>query len=140
MNWDSTTRKPNKDPGSAENLELMSLTIACHLDLRRIGERAFLSQLERGDAVGISRVQPDFAQPRAPWGRALEDAFLSRKPLWLKPSGGGAVLLDPADCPISIRVGEDVVSAPHRLSAEAVRAGVAVELADRLVLVLHYLP
>ncbi len=138
MGWDqATTRRSGTDPGQPGERELTALTIACHPDLDRIGDRHLLPELDAGHEVRISRTEPSFAAPATVWGRPLEDPFLSRRPLVLRPSDGG-ILIDRAGSSTELRVGGDEASKVH-LSAEEVEAGVVLELAGRIVLVLHRL-
>lgn len=118
----------------------MALTLACHPDPRRIGERALLPELAAGHGVRISRVEPDFAPPGSAFGRPLEDPYLSRQPFTLKPHGDGGVVLDPVDCPVSVSVDGQPLKERRCFSAAEVRAGVVVELAGRMVFVVHLLP
>ncbi len=140
MRWSSTTKKPGTDHGPTGLREVTALTIACHPNLRRIGERALLPELLAGHEVRISRGEPDFAPPGAVWGQPLEDPYLSRQPFFLKPHESGEILLDPAGNPIRVSVDGFSVEAPRPFSAEELAAGVVIELVGRIVLVLHLLP
>ncbi len=140
MRWNSTTKKPRENRGPAGVRELKALTIACHPDPRRIGERVLLPELDRGQVVRLSRGEPDFAELGSAWGRPLEDPYLSRQPILLEPDGDGGLVLDSTQSPIRVQVGGDVVESPRRLSAQEVSAGIVVELAGRIVIVIHLLP
>ena len=141
MKWEQvTTLKRGAGPPETGKRELVALTIACHPDPRRLGERALLPELAAGSPVPISRAEPSFAAPDAVWGRPLEDPFLSRGPFLLKPRRSGEIVLDPAASPTRLVVDGLPVETERLLSAEETGAGVVMELGERVVLLLHRLP
>lgn len=107
------------------------LTVACHPDLRRVGERAVLAPLLLRETVGLSRLEPAFA------GRPLEDRFVSRRPVVLSAAGDGGVSLDASGSGTKLRVDGARVEGTHVVSAADLRRGVVLELAGSTVLVLH---
>ena len=113
------------------------LTIIAHPDLSRIGERAVLRPLLQGRAAAVSRKHMDFAQPGNLIGQPLRDPFLSRKPIFLKATDRGGIVLDPAENATEVRVNDGVLGEPRIFSREALKKGVAIVLAQRLVLWLH---
>ena len=60
-----------------------ALTILFHPQASRVGARAYLGQIVRGQEARLSRLEPDFEQPgsRAP----LNDPYLSRRPIGFLP-------------------------------------------------------
>ncbi|HVG10930.1 MAG TPA: sigma 54-interacting transcriptional regulator [Thermoanaerobaculia bacterium] len=119
----------------------LALTILCHPDIRRVGERAVLRELSAGHAVALSRLQPELAQPGENLGRPLADRRMSRTPVWIAPlphaAGTGAVHLDARECPTPIFADGVQVQGVHTLSKEALALGVVLELSSRSVLLLH---
>ena len=115
-----------------------ALTIASHPSAHRAGERVVLEALAAGREVAVSRNAPDFARPDRALGAPLDDPFVSRRPIRLVPLGGGRirVVVGADGTPVVIRteVGEHV-----ELAAEEVARGVPIELAGRVVLLLHLL-
>ncbi|MCP3065143.1 sigma-54 dependent transcriptional regulator [Myxococcus sp. K38C18041901] len=115
-----------------------TLTLISHPDLQRAGERALLEVLETlGVPMSMSRNGPDFSRPGVPGARPLDDPFLSRTPLWLEPRPrGGLRLVAPAQG-THVAVADTPVHGAVELTAEALREGVPLVLAERLVLLLH---
>ncbi len=119
-------------------ISLPALTILFHPDLSRVGERCLLSELAGQGQAELGRLAPEFSPPsREHWGSPLGDRFLSRKPIWLRNLNGGEIELDRGECRSQVRVDGESLTGPRRLSAEARQRGVVLELADRLVLLLH---
>ena len=118
------------------------LSVLWHSDPDRVGARAILSDLATGHAMALSRSEPAFAHPEGGSALPLADPHLSRRPIRLVPADGpgedkGAIRL--------LDVGPDVICRPPgrsnpgglELDGEAVSAGVVIELAERVVLLLH---
>jgi two-component system nitrogen regulation response regulator GlnG len=110
------------------------LTVLYHPDLSRIGERVVLGPDSR--RVELSRLAPGFAAPGRTRAAALGDSHLSRRPLvvsWRWPDGlelvratSSTVIAD------GRRIDQRASFAPA-----AVRRGVIIELAHRVVLLAH---
>lgn len=118
-------------------LRLPTLTVLYHPDLRRIGSRAFLSELLVGREVLVSRNQPELARPDQLVGQPLEDNHISRRPFRLRAAGDGGVdlLLDDSRTAI-VAQGVSVLQ-EHRFSTAEIEAGAVLELSGRVVLLLH---
>src|SRR5262245_16270513 len=114
-----------------------TLTVLCHPDLARVGDRAPLPELARGGAASLSRQEPSFAPPGAASGPPLGDLHLSRKPLRLAPAAGGGVVLGLGESRTRVAVDGEPLAAERTLSAAEVARGVVLELAGRIVLLLH---
>ena len=133
---DTTLSRTTLDPASAQSVGSLrrvgALTIECHPNLDRIGDRVLLPSLRGGGKVKVSRAEPEFAS-REP----LRDAYLSRDPLVLSVDPGG-IRVDCRGTSMAVRVdGEQVVGATWVAPGELER-GVTIELADRVVLLLHW--
>ncbi|HEX6865515.1 MAG TPA: sigma 54-interacting transcriptional regulator [Thermoanaerobaculia bacterium] len=116
----------------------LALTILCHPDVRRVGERALLRELSAGHAVALSRLQPELAPPGETLGRPLADRRMSRTPVWIAPLPEvEGVRLDTRECPTPIFADGVQVQGMHTLSKEALSVGVVLELSSRSVLLLH---
>jgi two-component system, NtrC family, nitrogen regulation response regulator GlnG len=121
-----------------EPRQVLALTILCHPDLRRVGERALLRELSEGRPSPVSRLQPEFSPPWEGRGRPLADRRMSRSPLWIAPgTGTEGVRLDVRDCPIPILADGMPVQGIQTVSEEALSQGVILELSSRSVAVLH---
>lgn len=131
-------------PGQAP---LLALTILYHADVARVGELVILGELAAGVACALSRAAPGFA-PRpeatrggaARAGRPLEDQNLSRRPIQITALAGGGARIELGECRTRITVGGEPLRGSIDLSAEDVRRGVVLELAGRIVLLLHLVP
>jgi DNA-binding NtrC family response regulator len=127
----TTTLDPSSAPSTAAPGQVAALTIAAHPDLRRLGERALLPYLlPRGKAL-LSRAEPEFDG-----GEPLRDAYLSRSPIELGVDPGG-VRIDSRKTSSSLIVEGELVNRATWIPLEALERGVVLELAGRVVLLLH---
>ncbi len=116
---------------------LPALTILGHPDLDRGGELVLLGELAAGRGFSLSRHQPHFTAPGAASGTPLDDPFLSRGPLLFQPLAGGGVRLDRGGSRTHLVVDGVTVVDRHDVDAGALEEGVVIELARRIVLLLH---
>jgi len=111
-----------------------ALTILFHPQVRRVGARAYLGQTVRGQEARLSRLEPDFEQPGS--REPLNDPYLSRRPIRFLPVPGGIeVRLDEGHMRISLN--GQPVDGSRVLSPAEIREGVVLEIAGRVVLLLH---
>ncbi|MFL6203456.1 MAG: sigma 54-interacting transcriptional regulator [Thermoanaerobaculia bacterium] len=123
----------------------LALTVLCHPDVRRVGERALLRELSAGHPAALSRLQPELAQPGETFGRPLADRRMSRTPLWIAPlpkdepqgQETGGVRLDARECPTPVFADGIPVQGVQSLSREELARGVVLELSSRSVVLLH---
>jgi two-component system nitrogen regulation response regulator GlnG len=113
-----------------------ALTLISHPKIQRSGERVLLRELKLGREVTLSRTEPLFTRPGSVLGLPLADPFLSRKPLRLLPGAQGGVRLVLGGSPQVIVDGEPL-SGERELDPKALASGVTLELAERVVLLLH---
>jgi two-component system, NtrC family, nitrogen regulation response regulator GlnG len=113
-----------------------ALTIVSHPFSHRSGERYLLDAVAAGREVSLSRNAPDFARPGRALGAPLDDPFVSRKPIRFAPdlAGGVRVIVDPGGTPV---FAGSPVDGGAAFTAETLSQGVPLELADRVVLLLH---
>jgi two-component system nitrogen regulation response regulator GlnG len=102
----------------------------------RVGERLLLTEVADGREVAVSRNGPDFTRPGSLLGAPLSDPFLSRKPLVFAPGRDGWLSLRVDEGGTRVVVGEPLVGTREFSPAE-LAAGVPLELADRVVMLLH---
>ncbi len=126
-----------------------ALTIVSHPVTHRAGERYLLDRVGAGGEVHLSRNSPDFTRPDRALGQPLGDPFVSRKPIRIEPGpcGGIRVIVDAGGTPVIAGAPVDPTgsAAPHLASLEGsaeftaddLAHGVTLELAERLVLLLH---
>jgi two-component system nitrogen regulation response regulator GlnG len=122
--------------GAAASGPVPALTIASHPSAHRAGERVVLEALAAGREVAVSRNAPDFARPDRALGAPLDDPFISRRPIRLVPLDGGRirVVVGAGGTPVAI---DTEVGDRAELASEDVARGVPIELAGRVVLLLH---
>ncbi len=118
---------------------LPALTVLCHPDLDRIGDRVILGELVSSREALLSRQQPRFSAPGAAAGKPLADPFLSRRPLCFEPLAGGEVRLVAGGGRIAAAVDGVAMTREHTLSSGEIDGGVVLELAGRVVLLFHRL-
>jgi DNA-binding NtrC family response regulator len=114
-----------------------ALTIIYHPILRRIGERALLSELLAGRDAKISRTAPRFTPPHQNRAAALDDPRISRTPFRLRLLEDGGVELDPDQSRTKIVIDGNHVTAPWPVSVAELEHGVIIELGERIALLLH---
>jgi two-component system nitrogen regulation response regulator GlnG len=113
-----------------------ALTIVSHPRAHRVGERLLLEALATGREVELSRNAPRFTRPGSALGQPLDDPFLSRKPLrfTLGPQGGVRLVVGDDGTPV---VAGEPLRGSWEFGPEALEAGVPLELAARVVVLLH---
>ncbi|HEY0476138.1 MAG TPA: sigma 54-interacting transcriptional regulator [Kofleriaceae bacterium] len=121
--------------GSTEGVEppdlVPALTIVSHASAHRAGERFVFERRE----LALSRNAPDFTAPGRNVGVPLDDPFVSRRPIrFVRGPDGVRVIVDPGGTPVI--AGSPVDGSKTFAMADLVH-GVPVELADRVVLLLH---
>jgi two-component system, NtrC family, nitrogen regulation response regulator GlnG len=113
-----------------------ALTIVSHPVAHRAGERFLLDGVAIGKDVGLSRNAPEFTRPGRALGQPLGDPFVSRKPIRFSSAPDGAVRLVVEPGGTSVFAGSLVQGSATFATGELVH-GVALELAERVVLLLH---
>ncbi len=108
-----------------------ALTIAAHADPARVGDQLRMPRLLLGGTVGVARLEPAFES-----GKPLKDPFVSRRPLRFEGAGQG-LRIDPGSTSSAIVVDGVPLSGPITVEAAALDAGVVIEIAERVVVVLH---
>ena len=132
----STANMVKRPSGGASPSLLTALTIAVHPTADRVGERLVLAALAAGKEVELSRNGPDFVKPGSLLGSPLGDPFVSRKPIRLSPRKDGGARLVVEEGGTAVVVGGKELGTLEITAAE-LAAGVPIELADRVLLVLH---
>jgi two-component system nitrogen regulation response regulator GlnG len=116
-----------------------ALTVLFHPDVRRVGEWTALSELLLGREAQLSRNYPDFISPDRLPGGPLADRYISRRPVLLQPAPGKGVVLSPGESRTRVDADGVPILQSRELSAAELERGVVVELAGRVVLLLHWL-
>jgi len=115
-----------------------ALTIVSHPMAHRVGERLVLDALLSNRLVAVSRNEPDFMRPNSVLGTPLADQFLSRKqPVVFSQGPVGSVRLTPGDG-IKVTLAGEPLRVPWEFSPEELAVGVPLELAERVVVLLHW--
>lgn len=107
------------------------LIILHHPDATRVGAVAMLPELDHGRTVSLSRLEPWFKGAQTDTAGALNDPFVSRRPLTLEPNEDGVLLDAPRSAKLTIQ-GKAAVSAT--VTAEDLRNGVVLGLGGRVLL------
>ncbi|RKH41682.1 sigma 54-interacting transcriptional regulator [Corallococcus sicarius] len=114
-----------------------ALTVVSHPVPRRVGTRLLMDAVAAGRSVALSRNGPDFVAPGGSLGLPLADPFISRKPLEFSPAGDGGVRLVVPEDGTHVAVAGVPLHGAHDFGAPALAEGVALELAGRVVVLLH---
>jgi DNA-binding NtrC family response regulator len=118
-----------------------ALTILYHPDLDRVGERALLSGVMGGRTAYLSRLEPVFEGPQRSDALPLEDRHISRSPMRLSRSPDtGSFNLAIGESRTRVTANGAAVQETWTCSGQDVERGVVLELADRVVLLLHIVP
>ncbi|HEY7215252.1 MAG TPA: sigma-54 dependent transcriptional regulator [Thermoanaerobaculia bacterium] len=117
-----------------------ALTILYHPELGRVGERALLGGLLEGRTAYLSRLEPGFEAPQRSEPSPLEDRHISRSPLRLSRAGEGGFHLSTAESRTRVAANGLPVQETWTGTFQEVERGVVLELADRVVLLLHTVP
>ncbi len=134
------------EPGTAgerrrqPRARIPALTILYHPDLSRVGERALLQPLMEGRTAHLSRLEPGFAPPGQGDRHPLGDRHLSRSPLRLSRGGDGGVQISAAETRTRVLADGLPVQEGRSFPSRDLERGVVLELADRVVLLLHHFP
>jgi two-component system nitrogen regulation response regulator GlnG len=140
-----TAQRPAWEDGTAEvdrrrrsRARIPTLTVLYHPDPSRVGDRTFLHALLDGRIVALSRLEPELAPPGQAEGSPLGDRHLSRSPLRLSPvDDAGALRLSLGEARTRVVADGTLVTDTRLFSPGDVERGVVLELADRVVLLLH---
>jgi two-component system nitrogen regulation response regulator GlnG len=102
----------------------------------RVGERLLLEPIVAGRELTMSRSDADFARPGSALGIPLGDPFVSRQPIRFGPgvSGGVRISAAPGGTPV---IAGSLLGRTKDFAIEELASGVPLELADRVVLLLH---
>lgn len=114
-----------------------ALTLLAHPDVSRVGERLILPELNSGETIRLSRVEPHFARPGSSRARALEALHLSRQPFLLVPGTDRTIAVEPAGTTTSIAIDGQRVEDRRLLGADDIARGVVLLLGHRVALLLH---
>ncbi len=121
----------------APAVRVPALTLLWHADLERVGERAWLPELEEGRGATVSRLEPSFGPPAGRGEpRPLADPGVSRQPLHLEPSPDGVVISSPPDLP-PVEIDGERLHADRVLSHPELDRGVVLLIAGRIALLLQ---
>jgi two-component system nitrogen regulation response regulator GlnG len=134
---DTRTRQAASATMGGDAERVPTLTLLCHPQASRVGERALLVGLGAGESVGVSRASPKLDQPGGRSPQPLADPFLSRDPLVTLEEREGTLWLDRRPSSAAVRVDGEVLSGRRAVTRAELEAGLVLELADRCVLLLH---
>jgi len=134
----ATTRKAAAVGRRRGASRVPTLTIGYHCELGRIGDEVRLTHLKTGGVVEISRLMPLFRAPRSGRSQALDDPFVSRRPITLKGVSGGGVEVTRAPDRMAVIVDGVPLTDSMTLTSVQLDAGVVLEIAERVALVLHW--
>ena len=126
-----TTRRPLQRLPATERPLQVALTIAFHPQLRRVGERVLLGS----GVTQLSRQGPEFCTAEGRAVGALADPYVSRTPVSLLLDGDGVLVT--AQARQAVRLEERVLVGTARVGPEALRRGVSLALAGRVLLLLR---
>ncbi|XXX76286.1 hypothetical protein WMF30_52410 [Sorangium sp. So ce134] len=113
----------------------LRFTLLYHPDLRRVGARA-TAAIVPGQAVPLSRIEPEFGQPRSHDRAPLRDPHVSRKPHLITWGADDSLTITPAGRG-QLSVDGEPVDETRQFPADALRAGLLLQLSRRIVILVH---
>ena len=123
--------------GTLGNSVVPTLTVLWHPTLERVGDRAFLPLRSGGAAFPLSRLEPEFSPPGASNHEPLGDAHVSRKPILLRMLENGCIRIDARLAPTRVVANGASLVGSRDFPQKDLEAGILLELAGRVVLLLH---
>ena len=134
LDWSTAVGSSDATP---TNSRIPALTIISHPRSDRAGSRTLLDALAAGREVKLSRGSPDFSKPGELLGLPLSDPFVSRRPILLSAIGDDCIRLRAASESTPMVVDSQAVETMD-LTPTMISRGTVIELAKRVVLLLHY--
>ena len=116
-------------------VRLPALTILYHPDINRVGEQA---RLVLEPSCSLSRAEPQFGAPGRAERQPLSDPHLSRRGFLLSRLPHG-VRLAPGESSMTLTVDGEPLRSARDFDEQALERGAVLELAGRVVLLLHRL-
>jgi two-component system, NtrC family, nitrogen regulation response regulator GlnG len=114
-----------------------ALTVIWHPTLERVGDRALLPLRLGGAGVLVSRLEPDFSTPGSSKREPLGDPHMSRKPICLRELENGCIRVETQGSPMRVVANGIPVEGHRDFPLKDLQAGIVLELANRVVLLLH---
>ena len=133
---DTATRSNTERVMAYKAPTVTALTILSHADPGRVGEMAWLDQLEGDGEQELSRLLPGFADRVGGRQRPLADPRLSRRPVRLGRMGG-TYSIHLADSRLKLEVNGEAVSGLRPVTEEELDRGVVLLLGERVALCWH---
>ncbi len=116
-----------------------ALTILFHPDVRRVGDWTTLSEILLGREALVSRSYPEFTSPDRQAGGPLDDRYISRQPIRFQPGPDKNIVLSPGESRTRVEIDDVPVVQSREIPAADLERGVVIELAGRIVLLLHWI-
>ncbi len=133
---DTKTLLPDTRPDESDAVRVPCLTVLCHTDMSRVGDRALLPELYAGRIVGLSREAPLFVEPRGERVLPLGSRYVSAsKSIELKSRPDGVEVRPYAGARLTLN--DAPLEGPRVVTLAELRAGVVLVLASRIALLLH---
>jgi two-component system, NtrC family, nitrogen regulation response regulator GlnG len=132
LNDDSTFDTARAVRGNRE-FGCLELSILCHPDLARIGDRARLLEPGASGKLTVSRWEPEFRDSTANRTRALASQRVSRLPIELEQHANGSVSIR-ADGSIEVAVEDQRLHGSHTYGVEQLERGILLQLGKYVLL------
>ncbi|WP_444998271.1 sigma 54-interacting transcriptional regulator [Aliikangiella sp. IMCC44359] len=133
--------KINSISSTATNESIVpALIIQSHPDLDRIGDIYWMNELLTGKSLALNRNYPDFKNTGSLIGLSLSDPYISRKPIHLSLLKNGKIQLNCSESSIKVLINNTLITSSLEITNEQLAIGVAIELSERITLLLKSLP
>jgi two-component system, NtrC family, nitrogen regulation response regulator GlnG len=116
-----------------------ALTILFHPEIRRVGDWTALSEVLLGREALVSRSHPEFTSPDRQAGGPLTDRYISRQPIRFQPGPDKGIILTPGESRTRVEIDGVPVLQSREIPAAEIERGVVLELAGRIVVLLHWI-
>lgn len=132
---------PTAQPMDIEQFDISSryvgLTVLFHPNTSRIGDLITLFRIGSDKEFRLSRIEPDFQTPNGTRALPLANPVLSRQPIIIQSPNKDMVRLSVGKTSMEVVANNKCISQTQEFSIEEVESGVVIELAKRVVLLLH---
>lgn len=117
--------------------EVATLTILYHSEVARIGEQAYLFDLNQHKTCYLARNRPEFTDLEAKQYRGLADPYISQsQPILLHTNEQGILTITPSTR-LPCKINNQKISQPFTIHYRDLEPGLVITLANRVVLLLE---
>ena len=123
-----TLQQEPMPPGASARGSRAAITLLMHPKVDRVGDVHVIEASSPGSETQVSRLEPDFRDPRTGATMPIREAYTSRQPLVIRWEASGGAELSPASPSAGLTLRGVPLLAPTSVSAEEIDRGVPLGL------------